>query len=114
MNFKQYIILLEMAQRLTPEQTGVSRDIWVSSSDFEGKNLRQGHPRRIKVKSGPGPKDWASVSFDTKRVIEGDLPSSVIKEVELFIVRNYIVLARIWERGTDSEKKLLKKIRKIN
>lgn len=111
MKFK--IFLFEMASRLTPDKTGVSSDIWISSNEFEGKKLRPGHPRRIKVKSGPGPKDWASVDIDSKEVVEGNLPSTLKKEVELFITRNYIVLARIWERGTESEFRLLRKIRHI-
>lgn len=104
-------ILFEMGTTLVPSETGVSADIWVSSSEFQGKQLPRGHAR-IKIRNGPGRNDFATMYIDTK-ALEGNLDTNIKNEAIAFIRRNYLSLARMWEQGPDNERKWVKTLRPI-
>lgn len=105
-------ILLEMGTSLDPSETGIDARIWISSSEFQGKRLPIGHGRRIKVRNGPGPKDFASADIDTKEII-GDLDVNIKNQVIAYIRHNFLQLARIWEQGPGRERHLAKRLRKL-
>lgn len=90
--------LNEMSDTLSPNETGLSKLIWLST-EGELSNAQSHALGRIKVKIQSA-NNMPTISIDpnTKgvRKIKGDIPNKILKEVLTFIVLNNKLLKDYW------------------
>jgi len=106
--------MFEMATNVRPEDTGLDRVIWISTSDQGGS-----HSYRIKVQKDAGYKvnksTWITVTFDKngiKKILHGKLDSKTERDIKKFIEYNNDLLISYWNDEISS-KQILNQLKKI-
>ena len=108
--------LLFAMSNLRSTETGVTDTvIWVSTGEFEGKNIQ--HGPRIKVVLGnkitkEGLTDSVTVTIADPPVVIGKLPGAIHKQVLAFVISNKDVLLQHWN-GDLSTREMLNQLQKV-